>query len=384
MRRSSTLSLTVGLVLVSLLVTAGDADDRSPQLDRVRARIVALEARLEELGRERAGASAERVRLEAELELAEARVRELELVLGRSRDEAVDLRDEASRLGEELEQRRRALSLHLEMLSLLGRPGPLQLHYDAARGGNLEQSLGTVAVLTSGQARLMGEYLDLEVQRGQRLAELSRIMAGAQREAAELVSRRGELAALRDRAAARLKELERSERRTTDVLAEMREREQALGRLMVLLGEERRGAGGGDIRRLRGALPWPAPGRVVQSFGRHYLPKYATYTLCNGVRLDVPSGTPVTAVFGGVVAYAQHFKGYGNMVVVDHGQQVFSLAAGLATILVRANQRVSMGLQLGLAPPPTAEGNIYLEVRVGGRPEDPQRWLQLEEGRSRS
>ena len=64
---------------------------------------------------------------------------------------------------------------------------------------------------------------------------------------------------------------------------------------------------------------------MVQSFGRHHLPKYATYTLCNGVRLDVPSGTPVTAVFGGVVAYAQDFKGYGNMVVVDHGNHVFSL-----------------------------------------------------------
>ena len=184
--------------------------------------------------------------------------------------------------------------------------------------------------------------------------------------------------------AVRLNELERSERRTTDALAEMREREQALGRLMELLGEERRASGGQDIRRFKGALPWPAPGRVVQSFGRHHLPKYATYTLCNGVRLDVPSGTPVTAVFGGVVAYAQHFKGYGNMVVVDHGNQVFSLAAGLATIFVRVDQRVGMGLQLGLAPPPSAEGNLYLEMRVGGRPEDPQRWLQLEEGRSRS
>ena len=67
---------------------------------------------------------------------------------------------------------------------MLGRPGPLQLLYDAARGGNLEQSLGTVAVLTAGQARLMEEYLEVEAQQGQRLAELSRIMAGAQQEAA--------------------------------------------------------------------------------------------------------------------------------------------------------------------------------------------------------
>ena len=378
------LPFVAAVALVPLVAGAGDPDDRTGQLDRVRARIAVLEARLQEVGRERAGVSAERAGLEAELELAEARVRELELVLERSRDEAVDLKDEATRLGEELDHRRKALSLHLEMLSVLGRPGPLQLLYDAARGGNLEQALGTVAVLTAGQARLMEEYLEVEAQRGQRLAELSRIMAGAQHEAAELVSRRESLAGLRDRVAARLKELERSERRTTDALAEMREREQALGRLMELLGEEQRRPRGRTSGVSRGALPWPAPGRVVQCFGRHHLPRYATYTLCNGVRLDAPSGAPVTAVFGGVVAYAQHFKGYGNMVVVDHGNQVFSLAAGLATIFVRVNQRVGMGLELGMAPPPTAEGNVYLEIRVGGRPEDPQRWLQLEEGRSRS
>jgi murein hydrolase activator len=162
----------------------------------------------------------------------------------------------------------------------------------------------------------------------------------------------------------------------------MLEREQALGRLLQLLGTSERSPGRDDIRAFRGALPWPAAGRVIRSFGRHYLPKYATYTVCNGLRLDVAAGAPVAAIFSGVVAYAQYFKGYGNMVVVDHGRQVFSLVAGLATIFVRVNQHVDMGVQLGLAPPPSEEGNLYLEVRVGDKPQDPQRWLQLQEGRS--
>jgi septal ring factor EnvC (AmiA/AmiB activator) len=77
------------------------------------------------------------------------------------------------------------------------------------------------------------------------------------------------------------------------------------------------------------------------------------------------------------VAYARHFKGYGNMVVLDHGGGVYSLVAGLATIHVRVDQRVTMGMRLGLAPPPSDDGNIYLEFRVGEKPEDPRRWLQL-------
>ncbi len=99
--------------------------------------------------------------------------------------------------------------------------------------------------------------------------------------------------------------------------------------------------------------------------------------MCNGLRFDAPSGVEVTAVFPGEVAYARFFKGYGNMVVIDHGHDVYSLVAGLATIHVRVNQRVDMGLRLGLASPPTEDGNIYFEIRVGKKPQDPRRWLQL-------
>jgi septal ring factor EnvC (AmiA/AmiB activator) len=165
-------------------------------------------------------------------------------------------------------------------------------------------------------------------------------------------------------------------------LEALRARDAALERLVGVLANKQRFTGNEDIRGYRGALPWPVEGRVVQNFGRHYLPKYATYTVCNGLRFDVASTAPVNAVFPGVVAYARHFKGYGNMVVLDHGHGIYSLVAGLATIHVRLDQRVTMGMRLGLASPPTEGGNIYLEFRVGEKPQDPKRWLQLKGGPS--
>ncbi|MEN8197758.1 MAG: M23 family metallopeptidase, partial [Pseudomonadota bacterium] len=45
--------------------------------------------------------------------------------------------------------------------------------------------------------------------------------------------------------------------------------------------------------------------------------------MCNGIRFDAPSSSSVNAVFPGVVAYARHFKGYGNMVVLDHGNDIY-------------------------------------------------------------
>lgn len=371
--------LCFGLLIVvgSTLIIADDPT--STQLEKVRSRIEDLERRLADLTRETEDVAAERERLTAELELAEARVQENELTLEHSRAEVAKTRDEVASLAEELTTRRELLRYHLEMVALLGRPGPLQLMFDVARQGDLEQAVGTVATLTAGQVRLVEEYNEVRAQHAARLAALSQIVERAQREAVQLKERRSELAATEARVEARLQLLQRSQQATGVRLADLREREQALQRLMSVLASRERITGQGDIRRYRGALPWPVEGSIAQTFGRHYLPKYTTYTVCNGLRFRVESGAPVRAVFPGIVAFARHFKGYGNMVVVDHGHDVYSLAAGLGTIHVRLNQSVTMGLPLGLASPPKDGGNVYFEIRVEEQPRDPRRWLQLEE-----
>ena len=367
-------------VLAALPMPAGAANAPASQLDAIRSRISTLENRLAELAAASADVSQQREQLNAELALAEARVRENELTLQRTHKEVAAVRDEAARLADELEVRRELLLRHLEMVALLGRPGPLQMIFDVAETGELERAVSTVGLLTAGQIRLLEEYNQLRTRHSTRLAALSQILQQAQEEARELVVKRRDLSSVRTRVERQLRELQRSRRAADMTLTDLREREQALQRLMTTLASRDWYFGKEDIRSYRGALPWPIDAKVVRRFGRHYLPTYATYTVCNGLRFDAPSGAEVTAIFPGVVAYAQHFKGYGNMVVVDHGQEVFSLVAGLATIHVRLNQRVTMGLRLGLAAPPSDDGNLYFEIRVSEEPQDPRRWLQLEEG----
>jgi septal ring factor EnvC (AmiA/AmiB activator) len=371
-------ALWFAAAMVALSVSAMDLPD-SGQLEQVRQRISSLEGRLMALEAETRNRQNERERLDSELELAHARVRETELVLERSRAEADRVLAVIEDLAAELERQRELLEGHVRIMALLGRPGTLQLLFDGARGGDLEGAVRTVTALTSGQLRLVDEYEDLYRRRSERLAELSRILSQAQIEAGMLEVRRSELETTRRAVEEQLSRLEQSQQSASSELDELRERERALERLLATLRDRKRFTGSEDIREYRGALPWPVDGRVVQEFGRHYLPKYATYTVCNGLRFDVASGAEVTAVFPGEVAYARFFKGYGNMVVIDHGNEVYSLAAGLATIHVRVNQRVDMGLRLGLASPPTDSGNTYFEIRVGKKPQNPRRWLRLTE-----
>ena len=376
-------TLLLILLLLALPATVSTAaNPTDDQLSAVRERIGRLERDLGRLSAEAETAQRERRRLDAELELADARVREVELLLEKSGEEAKRLREEAAILSADLDSRRQVLDLHIEIMVLLGRPGPLQLFVDAYRGGMLEEAVGTVSVLTAGQIRLFEEYREVRRQHGIRLAELSQTLDQARDEARELEGRRQELEDVRTQVARHLASLERSRASTGASLDELRQREASLQRLVGVLASRQRFTGKEDIRGYRGALPWPIEGRVVQNFGRQKLEKYSAYTVCNGIRFDAPSSSSVNAVFPGVVAYARHFKGYGNMVVLDHGNNIYSLVAGLGTIHVRVDQSVTMGMRLGLASPPKEGGNVYLEIRVGEKPEDPRRWLQLKGGSS--
>ena len=377
--------MTLLLILWVLAPPASFATAANPtddQLSAVRERIGRLERDLGRLSAEAETAQRERRRLDAQLELADARVREVELLLEKSGEEAKRLREEAAALSADLDSRREALDRHLEIMVLLGRPGPMQLFVDAYRGGMLEEAVGTVSVLTAGQIRLFEEYREVRRQHSVRLAELSQTLDQAREESIELEGRRKELEDVRTQVAGHLASLERSRANTGASLDELRQREASLERLVGVLASRQRFTGKEDIRGYRGALPWPVEGRVVQNFGRQKLEKYSAYTVCNGIRFDAPSSAAVNAVFPGVVAYAQHFKGYGNMVVLDHGNEIYSLVAGLGTIHVRVDQRVTMGMRLGLASPSKEDGNVYLEIRVAEKPEDPRRWLQLKGGSS--
>ena len=371
--------------LLAIVLCASIASGASPtdnQLSAVRGKIDRLENDLQRLAEEAESTERERMQLDAELELADARVREVELLLAQSGEEATRLKQEAAALASDLDARRRTLDQHLEFMALLGRPGPLQLFVDAYRGGMLEEAVGTVSVLTAGQIRLFEEYREVRSQHSLRLAELSQTLDQARDEAAQLDQRRHELEDVRNEVARHLATLERSRARTGASLEELRVREASLERLVGVLASRQRFTGQEDIRGYRGALPWPVEGPVVQNFGRQKLEKYSAYTVCNGIRFDAPSSASVNAVFPGVVAYARYFKGYGNMVVLDHGNDIYSLVAGLGTIHVRVDQRVTMGMRLGLASPPKEGGNVYLEFRIAEKPEDPRRWLQLKGGSS--
>jgi septal ring factor EnvC (AmiA/AmiB activator) len=129
------------------------------------------------------------------------------------------------------------------------------------------------------------------------------------------------------------------------------------------------------FRPFRGALDWPASGRVVSRFGT-LRPDAAGAR--NGVEIAVTPGTPVVAVHEGTVAYAAPFTGFGPLVILDHGNRAYTLYGHLATVAVTKGARVEKGGTVGTSGVAPGGGvpALYFEVRVDGTPTDPLQWLK--------
>ena len=132
------------------------------------------------------------------------------------------------------------------------------------------------------------------------------------------------------------------------------------------------------VRKARGKLVFPVErGRVEVRFGRTLDPRFGTITLQRGIDIRSPLGTPVRAVWTGKVVHSGWFKGYGNLLIVDHGDGFFSLAAHLDALEKTVGDEVSAGDEVGtVGDTGSLKGPyLYFELRDGQKPLDPERWL---------
>ena len=137
-------------------------------------------------------------------------------------------------------------------------------------------------------------------------------------------------------------------------------------------------ADGGAFAALKGNLPWPTAGTVASGFGRQENPKFRTVTYNRGIEITAAMGRPVLAVHDGTVLFADWFRGYGRLVILDHGSGYFTLYAHASELLVKVGDQVARGQPIArVGDTGSLEGpQLYFEVRYRGKPQDPLAWLE--------
>jgi septal ring factor EnvC (AmiA/AmiB activator) len=160
----------------------------------------------------------------------------------------------------------------------------------------------------------------------------------------------------------------------------LREMEESARRLLDIInksdaGEKYTGRG---FAGLKGRLPWPVEGKVAIPFGSQKDPEFNTPVFRSGTFIESSSDSMAKAVHEGKVVFAEWFKGYGQLVIINHGDGYHSLYGSLSEIftkvgdIIKERQIVGRVGNSGLVNLP----GLYFELRYKGKPLNPIQWLR--------
>jgi murein DD-endopeptidase MepM/ murein hydrolase activator NlpD len=129
-----------------------------------------------------------------------------------------------------------------------------------------------------------------------------------------------------------------------------------------------------NLKYSGGRLLWPTTSNLITSyFGYRVHPIYRTTRFHSGIDIGAPYGAPIYAAEAGKVILASYYDGYGNCIIIDHGDGVSTLYAHCSSIIVKVGQYVSKGQIIGYVG---STGNstgphLHFEVRIKGNPVNP-------------
>ena len=128
----------------------------------------------------------------------------------------------------------------------------------------------------------------------------------------------------------------------------------------------------------KGLLIMPVKGKIVHLFGPYKNQKYNTTNFRSGIVIKADKGEPIRAVFKGKVIFSNWFKGYGNMIIIDHGKNYHTIYAHLEETFKSKGDAVETREVIAtVGDTGSLEGaKLYFEVRHHGKPQNPLEWLK--------
>jgi murein hydrolase activator len=317
------------------------------------------------------GVLAELRQLEVARQIAVEELRQADAAVDEAETQATALEFRVDRLERDRNAVRPAIGSRLVEMYKLGRGRYTRLLLSASDLRRFGQLTRTVAALAARDGERIRSYERQLAEVDSALEELARLEEA-------LVARRAKAVQARvaaDQAVLKQHALVREIDQRRDLNAQLTsELEEAQRRLESTLRSTVASNGSQvlPIGPFRGALPWPAIGEVQ----RRAPSAGAGIASRPGVDILAGEGTPVQAIYDGRVAYAGSFDGLGNLVIVDHGGQTFTLYGHLLEFEAAEGMAVVQGQVLGrVGSSPVGKSTLYFELRVGGRTVDPLQWL---------
>ncbi|MEA1881985.1 MAG: peptidoglycan DD-metalloendopeptidase family protein [Candidatus Marinimicrobia bacterium] len=205
--------------------------------------------------------------------------------------------------------------------------------------------------------------------------------------------RENQMADLRVKRQQKKRELEKIRNNKTELAQYIKEKETGVKQLEELIGkikdDKARAERAERIRRqqealktksfaaLKGQLSWPTEGKVISKFGRKWNPELKTTTDNTGIDIKGKPGTPIYTVMGGIVTTITFIRGYGNIIIIDHGGDFFTIYSHVTKIQTNVDSEVRAGDLLAYMGDSGSINGSKLHFEIWGKDQklDPEKWL---------
>ena len=369
--------LSAALVLVFAVlavapVLADELEEKQQQLNSVQQQIEAQQ-RKAELARRKEQSIAEQLRaIQQELDTAEDEYETVNDQLENTEQHIKANVELSNRLTKKLEVQTKTLHRRIRDIYKNGQVNYLDVLLGAKDFNDFVGRMDILKkILAYDNALIQGTKADRETLRKAKeqleadrakIVELRKLAAAKREQVAERrQERRGVLNAA-------TYERETAERAYRELIETSRQIEQMIKRIQS--GEK-------NIGGSTGTMTWPAEGEITSPFGWRVHPIFGTQRLHTGIDIGADYGDAIRAADGGVVIHADWMGGYGNAVIIDHGNGISTLYAHNSQLLVSEGQTVAKGQTVarcgstGYSTGP----HLHFEVRHNGSPVNPLNYL---------
>ena len=225
-------------------------------------------------------------------------------------------------------------------------------------------------VIIDYDARLVETYRYQVLLKERYQEELMQDQIQWQQNISEIEEKKKEVNKVSEEKKALLKSIQNQKAVYQKVLSELEDRAKELQSLVMTLERERSLLAYGKSKHetMKGKLTLPVQGKVISLFKEKGQ---------NGIEIKAPMGAEIRAILSGKVLYADWFKGFGNIVIVDHGDQTVTVSGYCSALLKKPGDGVVQGEAIALVG---SAGSLkgpclYFEIRRHGKPQDPMEWL---------
>jgi septal ring factor EnvC (AmiA/AmiB activator) len=362
---------------------------KESQLEALRERIDELRAKIVESEEGRTEARDQLRESERAISEANRALRALTDRRAAAQGELGALTRQARELDAEIASRRENLGRLLTSRYLDGEQSGLKLLFSGEDPGRIARELYYYSHVSRAQAdfiRELGSSLEqlrkLEAGTRERSAELAAIESAARKERGALLKEQAERRRVLERVSVQLREqrrqvkhLERDESRLSRLVEELA---RVIAATPLLRNDKVPEPGGaeGSLAGLKRGLRLPIKGELTNRFGAQ---RPSGGPPWKGLFIRSPSGQEVRAVAPGRIVFSDWLRGFGNLLIIDHGRSYLTIYGNNESVLKQVGEVVGTGDAVATvgASGGNMESGLYFEIRHEGKAFDPMRWVSL-------